>query len=395
MEKQTRVGIIGSGPSGLLLSQLLFLNGIDSVILERQSREHVEGRIRAGVLEQGTVDLLRQAQVNERMDREGMVHHGFSLAFDSRKTRIDMHRLTEGNSIMIYGQTEVTKDLIDARLAAGAVIEYEAPVLSVEDVESSTPQIIYEKDDNTHRLACDFVAGCDGYHGASRKSIPSDQLRQFERIYPFGWLGILADVPPVDDELIYANHERGFALCSMRSTTRSRYYVQCSLDDAVDDWTDQRFWDELCRRLPQEIADNVITGPRLEMSIAPLRSFVAEPMRWGNLFLAGDAAHIVPPTGAKGLNLAASDIYYLSRALIAHYREKRNDLLNRYSGVCLNRVWKAIRFSWWFTSLMHKFDEDPMGHRLQIAELDYLAGSIAAKTAMAENYVGLSFEPFE
>jgi p-hydroxybenzoate 3-monooxygenase len=392
MEKRTQIGIIGSGPSGLLLSQLLSLNGIDSIILERQSRDHVEGRIRAGVLEQGTVDLLREARVNERMDREGIVHQGFSLAFDGRKARIDMHRLTGGHSIMIYGQTEVTKDLIDSRLAAGAIIEYEAPVLSVEDAESATPQITYEKDGRTHRLACDFVAGCDGYHGASRQSIPKDRLRQFEKVYPFGWLGILSDVPPVDDELIYANHERGFALCSMRSTTRSRYYVQCRLDDSVDNWTDQRFWDELCRRLPEDIADNVTTGPRLEMSIAPLRSFVAEPMRWGNLFLAGDAAHIVPPTGAKGLNLAASDIYYLSRALIAHYREKRDDLLERYSAVCLNRIWKAIRFSWWFTALMHQFDDDPLGYRLQIAELDYLAGSVAARTAMAENYVGLPFE---
>ena len=395
MENRTQVGIIGSGPSGLLLSQLLYLNGIDSVILERQSREHVEGRIRAGVLEQGTVNLLKEARVNRRMDREGIVHQGFSLAFDGRKARIDLHRLTGGDSIMIYGQTEVTKDLIGARLAAGAVIEYEAPVLAVEDPESSSPQIVYEKNGRKNRLVCDFVAGCDGYHGASRRSIPRDRLHQFEKIYPFGWLGILSDVPPVDDELIYANHERGFALCSMRSTTRSRYYVQCSLDDTTENWTDQRFWDELRRRLPQDVADKVTTGPRLEMSIAPLRSFVAEPMRWGNLFLAGDAAHIVPPTGAKGLNLAVSDIYYLSRALIAHYRENRKDLLDRYSDACLNRVWKAIRFSWWFTSLMHKFDDDPLGYRLQIAELDYLAGSTAARTAMAENYVGLPFEPFK
>ena len=395
MEKRTRVGIIGSGPSGLLLSQLLHLNDIDSVILERQSREHVEGRIRAGVLEQGTVTLLNEARVSQRMDREGIVHEGFSLAFDGRKTRVDMHRLTGGDSIMIYGQTEVTKDLIDARLAAGAVIEYGAPALAVEDAGTSTPRIIYEKNGRKHQLTCDFVAGCDGYHGPSRKSIPNDQLRQFEKVYPFGWLGILSDVPPVEEELIYANHERGFALCSMRSTTRSRYYVQCDLNDSVDNWTDQRFWDELRRRLPGNIADKVTTGPRLEMSIAPLRSFVAEPMRWGNLLLAGDAAHIVPPTGAKGLNLAASDIYYLSRALIAHYRENRNDLLDRYATVCLNRVWKAIRFSWWFTALMHKFNDEPMGYRLQIAELDYLANSIAAKTAMAENYVGLPFEPFE
>jgi p-hydroxybenzoate 3-monooxygenase len=395
MEKRTQVGIIGSGPSGLLLSQLLHLNGIDAIILERQTRAHVEGRIRAGVLEQGTVDLLREAGVSQRMDREGIAHGGFSLAFDGRKTRIDMHGLTGGNHIMIYGQTEVTKDLIDARLAAGGVIEYEAPVLAIEDADTATPQLVYAQNGRQQRLTCDVVAGCDGYHGVSRKSLPKDRLREFEKIYPFGWLGILSDVPPVDEELIYANHERGFALCSMRSATRSRYYVQCGLEDSVDNWTDQQFWDELRRRLPPEVADQVTTGPRLEMSIAPLRSFVAEPMRWGNLFLAGDAAHIVPPTGAKGLNLAASDIYHLSRALIAYFREGREDLLDRYSGACLKRVWQAIRFSWWFTALMHRFDDDPLGHRLQIAELDYIAGSTAARTAMAENYVGLPFESFD
>jgi p-hydroxybenzoate 3-monooxygenase len=394
MERLTQVGIIGSGPSGLLLSQLLHLQGIDSVILERQTREHVEGRIRAGVLEQGTVRMLREARVHQRMDDEGIVHHGFALAFDGRQTRIDMHGLTGGGSIMIYGQTEMTKDLIDARLAAGATIAYESPVVGIEHVDSGKPLIVYEQSGQRRELTCDFVAGCDGYHGASRQSIPADRLREFEKVYPFGWLGILADVPPVDEELIYANHERGFALCSMRSHTRSRYYVQCAQDDQVDNWSDQRFWDELRRRLPGEVADRVITGSRLEMSIAPLRSFVAEPMRFGNLFLAGDAAHIVPPTGAKGLNLAASDIYYLSRALIAYYAEKRTDLLDRYSDACLRRVWKAIRFSWWFTSLMHKIDDGLLGHRLQIAELDYLDASKAARTAMAENYVGLPFEDF-
>jgi p-hydroxybenzoate 3-monooxygenase len=394
MERKTKVGIIGSGPSGLLLSQLLHLQGIDSVILERQTREHVEGRIRAGVLEQGTVRLLEEAGVSRRMDREGIVHNGISLAFADRKARIDMHRLTGGDTIMIYGQTEVTKDLIDARLEAGGVLQYESPALAVEDIDTPKPRIIYEQAGHRHELVCDFVAGCDGYHGISRPSIPKTHLRFFEKVYPFGWLGILSDVPPVDEELIYANHERGFALCSMRSHTRSRYYVQCALDDQVDNWSDRQFWDELRRRLPRDVADQVTTGPRLEMSIAPLRSFVAEPMRFGNLFLAGDAAHIVPPTGAKGLNLAVSDIYYLSRALMAYYREKRTDLLERYSETSLRRVWKAIRFSWWFTSLMHKFDDDPLGHRLQIAELDYLAGSTAAKTAMAENYVGLPFETF-
>jgi p-hydroxybenzoate 3-monooxygenase len=395
MDRRTQVGIIGSGPSGLLLSQLLHLEGIDSVILERQTRDHVEGRIRAGVLEQGTVRLLEKARVSQRMEREGIVHHGFSLAFDGRQERIDMHRLTGGDSIMIYGQTEVTKDLIDARMETGGAVEYQSPVVAVEDIVTSSPRIIYEKEGRQHELICDVVAGCDGYHGASRQSIPKDRLCEFEKVYPFGWLGILSDVPPVDEELIYANHERGFALCSMRSHTRSRYYIQCGLDDHVDNWSDQRFWDELRRRLPGEVADKVITGPRLEMSIAPLRSFVADPLRFGNLFLAGDAAHIVPPTGAKGLNLAASDIFYLSRALIAYYQEKRTDLLDRYSETSLRRVWNAIRFSWWFTSLMHKFDDDPLGHRLQIAELDYMIGSAAASTVMAENYVGLPFEIFE
>jgi len=391
---RTQVGIIGSGPAGLLLSQLLYLHGIGSVILERQSREHVEGRIRAGVLEQSTVDLLREAEVNERMDREGIVHAGFSLAFADRHVRIDMKELTGGSTVMIYGQTEVTHDLIEARLAAGGIVKYEAPAIAVEDFYEGQPRIIYEQNGERQELICDFVAGCDGYHGVSRQSA-ADKIEVFEKIYPFGWLGILSDVPPVDDELIYANHERGFALCSMRSHTRSRYYVQCTLADKVENWTDEAFWDELRRRLPAETAENLITGPRLEMSIAPLRSFVAEPMRFGNLFLAGDAAHIVPPTGAKGLNLAASDVFYLSRALIAYYGEKRTDLLNRYSDACLRRVWKAIRFSWWFTSLMHKFDDDPLGRRLQLAELDYLANSEAARTSMAENYVGLPFERFE
>jgi len=392
---RTQVGIIGSGPAGLLLSHLLQQQGIESVILERQSRIHVEGRIRAGVLEQGTVNLLQQIGVNERMDREGIVHEGFALAFAGRKARIDMHGLTGGNAVMIYGQTEVTRDLINARLAAGGVIHYEAPAVAVEDYLTDQPRIIYEQNGSPKELICDFVAGCDGYHGAARRSVPENKLQLFEKIYPFGWLGILADVPPVDHELIYANHERGFALCSMRSHTRSRYYIQCSLDDSVDHWTDDAFWDELRRRLPPESAEKLVTGPRLEMSIAPLRSFVVEPMRFGTLFLAGDAAHIVPPTGAKGLNLAASDVYYLARALTAFYTEKRTDLLDRYSETALRRVWKAVRFSWWFTTLMHKFGDDLLNHRLQLAELDYLAGSTAARTAMAENYVGLPFEKFE
>ena len=392
---RTQVGIIGSGPSGLLLSQILYLHGIDSVILERQSREHVLSRIRAGVLEQSTVDLLRAARVNERMDREGLVHGGFSLAFDGRMEYIDMHKWTGGSSVMVYGQTEITRDLIEARLTDGGIIEYEAPVVAIENFLDGKPRIIYAKNGERRELGCDFVAGCDGYHGVSRKSVGPGNIKEFEKVFTFGWLGILSDVPPVDRELIYTNHERGFALCSMRSHTRSRYYIQCDLKDNVDNWTDDAFWDELRRRLPQTIAQKLVTGPRLEMSIAPLRSFVAEPMRFGNLLLAGDAAHIVPPTGAKGLNLAASDIHYLSRALIAYYGENRTDLLDRYSDTCLRRVWKAVRFSWWFTSMMHKFGDEPLGQRLQLAELDYLTGSEAARTAMAENYVGLPFEKFE
>ena len=392
---RTQVGIIGSGPAGLLLSQLLHLNGIESVILERQTREHVEGRIRAGVLEQGMVNLLREAQVSDRMDREGLVHDGISIAFGGRRERIDFYGHTGGKSVMIYGQTEVTTDLINARLAAGGILKYEAPALAVEDFLTGRPRIIYEEDGQKKELVCDLVAGCDGYHGAARPSAPAGATQVFEKVYPFGWLGILSDTPPVDEELIYVNHERGFALCSMRSHTRSRYYVQCELDDSVDNWTDDAFWDELRRRLPPDAAEKLITGPRLEMSIAPLRSFVVEPMRFGNLFLAGDAAHIVPPTGAKGLNLAASDVFYLSRAIIAYYNEKRTDLLDRYSDACLRRVWKAIRFSWWFTSMLHKFNDDPFDYRLQVAELDYLTGSEAGRTTIAENYVGLPFETFE
>ena len=348
---RTQVGIIGAGPAGLLLSHLLRKQGIESVILERQSREHVEGRIRAGVLEQGTAWLLREVGLHERMEREGLIHDGVSLAFDGRMERIDFQAHT-GQGVIIYGQTEVTRDLIQARLNAGGAIEFEAPALAIEGYCDSSPRILYEKDAERHELPCDFVAGCDGFHGVARNAVPADQLTLYEKIYPFGWLGILADVPPVNDELIYSNHARGFALCSMRSRTRSRYYVQCALDDQVENWSDEAFWDELRRRLPPSAAERLVTGPRLEMSIAPLRSFVAEPMRFGNLFLAGDAAHIMPPTGAKGLNLAASDVFYLSRALTAYYTEKRTDLLDRYSVACLRRAWRAMRFSWWLTTYL-------------------------------------------
>ncbi len=395
---RTQVGIIGSGPSGLLLARLLHLQGIETVILESRSREYVASRVRAGVIEQGMADLLREAKAGERMDREGLIHEGINIAFDGRLERIDFPKHTNGKVVMVYGQTEITYDLMKAHIdESGGIVHYEAPAMRVEDynTDSSQPRIIYEQDGEQKELVCDFVAGCDGFHGVARKSVPSDKIMTFERTYPFGWLGILSDVPPVKEELIYANHERGFALCSMRSHTRSRYYVQCEIDDKVENWTDDAFWDELCRRLPTEAAENITMGPRLEMSITPLHSFVAEPLRFDHLFLAGDAGHIVPPTGAKGLNLAASDIYYLSRALIAYYKEKRTDLLDRYSEAALRRVWKAIRFSWWYTSLLHKFDDDPMSRRLQISELDYLISSYAGQTVIAENYVGLPYEKFE
>lgn len=393
---RTQVGIIGSGPSGLLLARLLHLQGIDTVVLESRSREYVAGRVRAGVIEQGMADLLREAKAGARMDREGLIHAGINIAFDGRLERIDFPNHTRGKVVMVYGQTEITHDLMKAHIdEAGGIVHYEAPAIRVEDYDTESPRILYEQNGEQKELVCDFVAGCDGFHGVARKSIPVDKIATFEKAYPFGWLGILSDVPPVREELVYASHERGFALCSMRSHTRSRYYIQCETGDKVENWTDDAFWDELCRRLPPEAAEDVSTGPRLEMSITPLHSFVAEPLRFGRLFLAGDAGHIVPPTGAKGLNLAASDIYYLSRALIAYYRDNRSDLLDRYSETALRRVWKAIRFSWWYTSLLHKLDEDPMSRRLQISELDYLVGSEAGQTMIAENYVGLPYENFE
>jgi p-hydroxybenzoate 3-monooxygenase len=346
---RTQVAIIGAGPAGLLLGQLLHHYGIDNVVLERKSGDYVLERIRAGVLEQGTVDLLEEVGVAARLHREGLVHDGIELAFGGARHRIDMKTATGGKTVTIYGQTEVTHDLMDARSAAGRTTVYEAADVTIHDFDTDRPRVRYVKDGVAHELTCDFIAGCDGFHGVCRPSIPTDALKTFERVYPFGWLGILSETPPVSPELIYANHERGFALCSMRSLHRSRYYVQCSLDDHIDQWPDDRFWDELKRRLDEEAVDHLVTGPSIEKSIAPLRSFVAEPMRFGRLFLAGDAAHIVPPTGAKGLNLATSDVHYLSQALREFYAEKSSAGLDDYSRRALARVWKAERFSWWMT----------------------------------------------
>ncbi|RUW94607.1 4-hydroxybenzoate 3-monooxygenase [Mesorhizobium sp. M7A.F.Ca.US.010.02.1.1] len=389
---RTQIVIVGSGPSGLLLGQLLAGIGVETVILERASREHVLGRVRAGVLEQGTVELLEQAGAAARLHAEGLPHSGISLAFDGRLHRIDLEALTGGRHVTVYGQTEVTHDLMDKRDAAGLTTIYEAANVALHDFDGTAPFATYDKDGVTHRIDCDFVAGCDGYHGVSRKSVPERALKTFERRYPFGWLGVLAEVPPADRELVYANHERGFALCSMRSTHRSRYYLQCPQDDRVEAWSDERFWDELRRRLPEQTAANVVTGQSFEKSIAPLRSFVAEPLRFGRLFLVGDAAHIVPPTGAKGLNLAASDVRYLFAGLHDFYRDKSTAGIDAYSGKALARVWKAVRFSWWMTTMLHRFpDTGEFGQRIQEAELDYLVQSRAASTALAENYVGLPY----
>jgi len=388
---RTQVGIIGAGPSGMLLSQLLDLAGIDNIVVERRSRAYVEGRIRAGVLEPGTVELIDRAGVGERMHAEGLVHTGFAIAFAGRRERINLSASTNGSAVTVYGQTELQKDLFDAREAMNANIIFEAESVSIHDFDGSSPKIRYHRNGREQQIECEFLAGCDGFHGICRQSIPSHAIKEFTQVYPFGWLGVLADVPPVSDELIYANHERGFCLCSMRSITRSRYYIQVGGDDGVDAWSDEAFWDELRRRLPPDAAESVTTGPSIEKSIAPLRSYVAEPMRFGSLFLAGDAAHIVPPTGAKGLNLAAADIRFLSEALIAYYNDRRSDLLENYSRNCLDRVWKAERFSWWFTRMTHRLSDDPFHNRMQLAELDYVTSSRSGMTMIAENYVGLPF----
>ncbi len=388
---RTKVAIIGAGPAGLLLGQLLHTYGIDTVILERHTPDYVLGRIRAGLLEEGTVALLDEAGAGARAHREGLVHGGIELAFGGQRHRIDLKAAT-GKTMMIYGQTEVTLDLMDARRAAGLTTIYEAADVKPHDFDSDHPRVSYVRDGAAHEIACDFIAGCDGFHGVSRASVKPSAIETFERVYPFGWLGILSETAPVSPELIYSNHARGFALCTMRSMRRSRYYVQCSLDDHIDQWPDDRFWEELKLRLDQEAADKLITGPSIEKSIAPLRSFVAEPMRFGRMFLAGDAAHIVPPTGAKGLNLAASDAHYLAAALREFYDEKSAAGIDAYSERALARVWKAVRFSWWMTSILHKFpDTGTIGARIQLAELEYVVNSKAASASLAENYVGLPF----
>ena len=390
---KTQVAIIGSGPSGLLLGQLLLRAGIDNIIIERKNPDYILSRIRAGVLEQGTVELLRESGAGARMDVEGLVHAGFSIALDGRTERVDLKGLTGGKTVMVYGQTEVTRDLIDARTQAGAITIYDAEDVTPHAMTTDAPYVTCVKDGQLMRIDCDYIAGCDGFHGVCRQSIPADRLQIFERTYPFGWLGVLADTPPVDHELLYARHPRGFALCSMRSATRTRYYVQVGADEKVEDWSDERFWAELKRRLPSAVAERLVTGPSIEKSIAPLRSFVTEPMQHGRLFLLGDAAHIVPPTGAKGLNLAASDVGTLYRILLKVYQEGRCELIEDYSRICLKRVWKAERFSWWMTSMLHAFDDaDPFSQRIQQTELEYFLSSEAGRTSLAENYVGLPCE---
>ena len=389
---KTQVCIIGGGPSGLMLSQLLHLKGIDTIVLERQSREYVLGRIRAGVLEHGFAALMREAQCGERMDREGEIHDGFFIADHGALKRVDLHKYSGGSSVVVYGQTEITRDLYEARDRMQGAVIHNAEDVQPHDLKSDKPYVTYRKGDEIVRIDCDYVIGADGFHGVSRKAIPKGVLREYEKVYPFGWLGVLSRTKPVSPELVYARHERGFALCSLRSQVLSRYYIQVPLSDSVEDWSDDAFWTELKRRLPAEVAGKLVTGPSIEKSIAPLRSFVAEPMRYGNLFLAGDAAHIVPPTGARGLNSAASDIYYLYHALLAHYQQGDDSALDGYSAKALARVWKAQRFSWWMTTMLHTFpDSIEYDQKLQQTELEYLFSSEAAQRSLAENYVGLPF----
>jgi p-hydroxybenzoate 3-monooxygenase len=388
---RTQVAIVGGGPSGLLLGQLLHRRGIDAVVLERKTRDYVLGRIRAGVLETGLVKLMEEVGVADRLHREGYVHDGTQIAVAGEMFHIDFRGLT-GSTVIVYGQTEVTRDLYDAREAAGARTEFEVDHVAIHDADGDAPHVTWHQNGREHHLDCDFIAGCDGFHGISRQAIPLGVRREYEKTYPFGWLGVLSRTPPVYDELIYANSDRGFALCSMRNENLSRYYVQCALSDHPEDWTDAAFWQELKRRIPPEAAERLVTGPSIEKSIAPLRSFVSEPMRWGRLFLCGDAAHIVPPTGAKGLNTAASDVHYLYRGLLQHYEDNDPDGLDRYSERALLRVWKAERFSWWFSSLMHRFpDQSPFDLKMQQADIAFLRDNAAQQRAFAENYVGLPY----
>lgn len=389
---KTQVAIIGAGPSGLLLGQLLAKHGVENIVVERQTKEHVLSRIRAGVLEQGTVGLLDEAGVGERLHREGLIHHGFDIAFHDHHLHLHLEQLTQGKYVTVYGQTEVTKDLSDARQASHLDTFYEASQVQVSELLTKKPLVQFEQDHQAYQIEADYIAGCDGYHGVCRAAIPKESIEEFERVYPFGWLGILSDTPPVQEELLYGNHPNGFYLCSMRSHTRSRYYLQCSLDEDIANWPDERFWDQLQSRLPSSISTNLVRGPSIEKSIAPLRSFVAEPLRYGQMFLAGDAGHIVPPTGAKGLNLAASDIYYLSNALIDFYRQSNPKGLESYSTIALQRIWKAERFSWWLTNMLHQFPEKSrFDQRIAQAEFDYLCQSELAQKTLAENYVGLPY----
>jgi len=389
---KTQVCIIGGGPSGLMLSQLLHLQGIETVVLERQSREYVLSRIRAGVLENGFTELMRQAQCGERMDKEGEVHDGFFIAHEGKLDRVDLHKHSNGSSVMVYGQTELTRDLYEARDRMNGIIIHNAEDVQPHDVKSANPYVTYRKNNTEYRVDCDYVIGADGFHGVSRKSIPADVLKEYEKVYPFGWLGVLSRTKPVSPELIYAKHDRGFALCSLRSQVLSRYYIQVPVTDSVDNWSDEAFWAELKRRLPAEVAEQLITGATIEKSIAPLRSYVAEPMRYGNLFLAGDAAHIVPPTGARGLNTAGSDIFYLYNGLVDFYKKNDATGLEQYSEKALVRVWKAQRFAWWMTTMLHTFPDTPdYDQKLKEIDMSYLFSSDAALSSLAENYVGLPY----
>lgn len=389
---KTQVVIIGSGPSGLLLGQLLHNAGIDNIILERVTPEHVLGRIRAGVLEEGFVGMVREAGVNLRMEEEGLPHGGFSIAFNGEMRRVDLHKYANGQQVMVYGQTEVTRDLIEARDKTDAQSIYEVSNVEIHDPKTDNPYVTFEKDGETQRIDCDYVAGCDGFHGVSRKTIPEDVRTEHEKVYPVGWLGVLSDTPPISEELIYGTSERGFLLCSMRSETRSRYYVDVDMNEKVENWSDDRFWDELKSRLPAEVVDDLVTGPSIEKSIAPLRSFVTEPMQYGRLFLVGDAAHIVPPTGAKGLNLASSDVNYLYRIMLKVLKENKPEAIEQYSELCLRRIWKAERFSWWMTSMLHNLTDNTFEQKVQESELDYFTSTETGLRVIAENYVGLPYE---